>query len=422
LASFLGDVAVRKFANTTTGNRESGYGLIFAAFGLVVLLGAAGLSVDMGYLRYQRRLMQSAADSAALAGAAQLGAGGSALQAQTAAENDSALNGFPQGGGVTITTTPVTINGNSNTLQVQISNSYPTFFMRILGGSFNTVNVSTTATAQYLGGRGCIYALAGGGGINVSGRANVDVPNCNVISNQNITGGGSIRAAAVGAHGSSIGTTPQAVTGIVETSDPLNYLTAPAAGAGCMDIDWDGTQNGNGDQTLGPGLYCEIVFEAAKGGGPRRGGTPAFSPNVTFRPGTYVITGGGKGPGGLSFQGRGTVSGNGVTFYVTSGSVNFGNRQQIQLSASTDVPYAGILLFQPTGNNNTATINGRNGSFLQGALYFPNATLTMNGAGNNAQYMLLVAKTLNLQTNINFPSNYGSLPNGSPIRTASLIQ
>ncbi len=55
-------------------NRQSGYGLIFAALGMVALLGAAGLSVDMGYLRYQRRLLQSAADSAALAGAAQLGA------------------------------------------------------------------------------------------------------------------------------------------------------------------------------------------------------------------------------------------------------------------------------------------------------------------------------------------------------------
>src|SRR5580704_6808961 len=52
-------------------SRESGQALLAAAFSLIVLLGAAGLAIDMGYLRYQKRLQQSAADSAALAGAAE---------------------------------------------------------------------------------------------------------------------------------------------------------------------------------------------------------------------------------------------------------------------------------------------------------------------------------------------------------------
>src|SRR5258707_1315434 len=58
-------------------NRQSGQALITVAFGMVVMLGAAGLAVDMGYLRYERRLQQSAADSAALAGADAAGNGGS---------------------------------------------------------------------------------------------------------------------------------------------------------------------------------------------------------------------------------------------------------------------------------------------------------------------------------------------------------
>ena len=417
---------MRHTSRNRKANRESGYGLIFAALGLVVLLGAAGLSVDMGYLRYQRRLLQSAADSAALAGAAQLGAGGSALQAQTAAENDSALNGFPQGGGVTITTTPTTINGNGNTLQVQISKSYPTFFMRILGGSFSTVNVSTTATAQYLGGRGCIYALAGGGGINLNGRASVDVPNCNVISNQNITGGGSIRAAAVGAHGRSIGTTPPAITGTVETSDPLNYLAAPGAGAGCTDINYSNDHAGP-QPPLNPGRYCEIVLNPAVPGRRGQPGTPANRSDLTFRAGTYVITGAPGKNGGLDLEGNGTITGTaGVTFYIAVGAVTVGANQTIHLSAPTNDPYAGILLFQPAGNNATATITGNGGgSYVEGALYFPNATLNLDGAANNRniEYMVLVAKTLNIRTNVSFLSDYSSLPHGySPVRTASLIQ
>jgi hypothetical protein len=49
----------------------------------------------------------------------------------------------------------------------------------------------------------------------------------------------------------------------------------------------------------------------------------------------------------------------------------------------------------------------------------------MNGAGNNgaSQYLLFVAKTLNLHTNISTFSNYRSLPNGySPIRSTALIE
>jgi Flp pilus assembly protein TadG len=395
---------VRKFAATKKRNRESGYGLVFAAFGLVVLLGAAGLSVDMGYLRYQRRLLQSAADSAALAGAAQLGAGGSTLQAQNAAAADSKLNGFQDGGSINVTASKITLNGNANTMQVTVSDIYPTFFMRIFGGSFRNVTVSTTATAQYIGSRGCIYALTGGNGISVNGT--VTVRNCNVISNQNITGGGSLTAAAVGAHGSSIGTTPPAITGTLQTSDPLANIGAPAIpGGACQTISY--TANKPGGQTpLFPGKYCSITF-----------GT-ALSQPVTLNSGTYVITG--NGGTGIAFKGSGTVTGANVTFYITGGNVQTSASQNLQFTA----PNNGILFFQRNTNNATAIIAAAGGSKLQGALYFPNATLNLNGGANGtAQYMLLVAKTLNLNTNVNFTSNYNSLPNAtSPIRTSVLVQ
>src|SRR6202000_980356 len=101
------------------------------------------------------------------------------------------------------------INGNNRTMQITLSQSYPTFFMKVFGASFRNVVVSTTATAQYIGGRGCIYALAGGRGLNVSVGGSINVPNCNVFSNQGISGGGSIRAAAIGSRfGSSVTATP----------------------------------------------------------------------------------------------------------------------------------------------------------------------------------------------------------------------
>ena len=50
-------------------NGESGQSLVLVAIGLVVLIGILGLALDMGYLRYVRRELQTAADAAALAGA-----------------------------------------------------------------------------------------------------------------------------------------------------------------------------------------------------------------------------------------------------------------------------------------------------------------------------------------------------------------
>ena len=54
-----------------TRNKEAGQALIAALAALgIVLLGFAGLGIDIGYMRYEKRLQQTAADAAAIAGAA----------------------------------------------------------------------------------------------------------------------------------------------------------------------------------------------------------------------------------------------------------------------------------------------------------------------------------------------------------------
>ena len=46
---------------------EAGQAIAAVAFGLVALVGVVGLAIDMGYMRYEKRRLQSAADSAAIA-------------------------------------------------------------------------------------------------------------------------------------------------------------------------------------------------------------------------------------------------------------------------------------------------------------------------------------------------------------------
>src|SRR5579863_2479469 len=76
--------------------KESGQVLAGFAVTLVVLLGFAGLAIDMGTLRYDKRLQQTAADAAAIAGAQNLEVNSGVT---AGAQYASQLNGFTDGGG-----------------------------------------------------------------------------------------------------------------------------------------------------------------------------------------------------------------------------------------------------------------------------------------------------------------------------------
>lgn len=393
----------RKMTSMRKFTRNSGQALVAATVGLVALIGATGLAVDMGYLRYQKRLQQSAADSAALAGASEVSYG----QAGPAARQDSLINGFADGqNSVTIVvneppaTGPYTLDASA--VEVLITAIHPTFFMKIFGVNTATLTARAVASA---GGRNCVYALAGGLGITNSGTFNG--PLCGILDDGDLNNSGSITAASVGVHGAASGaaTTPAAITGIIQAADPLAFLPLPAAPGGCMTA----TMAGN-PVTLNPGNYCFGI-------------SVTTAQNVIFNPGIYEVTG-----GGITFNGTGTITGNGVTFSLspTGGSVSIntapGATQQLNLTAPTTGADAGILFYQDPLNLAPASIQGNGNPTLQGVLYFPGATLTLNNTGTGAAYTVVVGRTLNLSGTLNFPSNYTSLPNGSPIKQAVLVE
>jgi hypothetical protein len=80
------------------------------------------------------------------------------------------------------------------------------------------------------------------------------------------------------------------------------------------------------------------------------------------------------------------------------------------------------LFYQDPLDLAPASIQGIGNPTLQGVLYFPGTTLTLNNTGTGAAYTIVVGKTLNLSGTLNFPSNYTSLPNGSPIKQAVLVE
>lgn len=414
-AEIFTENAVMKPDNSSMARgKEAGQALVLAAMGLTLFILAAGLGIDMGFLRYQKRLQQSAADSAAIAGAAEIPFSGCSTGSCPGATTDSASNGFTDGvNAVTVTVYSPPNDGPhaglAGYVEVLVTKIQPTFFVKIAG--VNSATVTARAVA-YLSGnfQNCMYALGTTGNSGITNTGDVNAANCGIISNHRLHNTASITAREIGVVLNPTGggiNQPTPKTGIIPAADPLSYLQPPAAG-GCLP-GGAGHVNGMTPVILNPGNYCGGI--SIKG-----------AQNVTLNPGTYTITG-----GGLAFSGTGTVSGTGVTLYVgaSGGVVNINNptiTQTVNLSAPTTGADAGILFYQNPGNTSPATITGTSNSKFEGAFYFPSATLTIGATGNNAAYTIAVTKTLDLGGALNFPSDFSSLPNGSPIKNAVLVE
>jgi Putative Flp pilus-assembly TadE/G-like len=378
----------------------------------VALIAVIGLSIDMGYLRYTKRRLQTAADSAAIAGASEIKGG----NIREAALNDSKSNGFEDGiNGATVKSyhppvdAPFSTNLNANLfVEVQVQQDAPTFFMRIFGVSHS--KVSATAVAQLTSSRGCIYALGLLNGITVQG--NVNAPNCGVLDNAILTlgGGGCLTASSIGVVLRILGgcTNPPPIIGINISPDPLAYLNPPPIPPCNFKKTYvvDSTATTN----LNPGNYCGgIVVD------------PANTGDLVFAPGLYIL----GTPGLVVPAGNPTnLIGNGVTFYITGGgSAQINGTGNVTLTAPTTSPApgipAGVLFYQDRGDPAPASING-NINFT-GALYFPSATLTLGGTVTSG-YAIVVGDVVNFTGNVGIGSDFSALPTGSPARAAVLVQ
>jgi hypothetical protein len=180
------------------------------------------------------------------------------------------------------------------------------------------------------------------------------------------------------------GITPAPVTGVSPRPDAYAALTAPAY-SGC---NFNNYRLTGGSATLNPGVYC--------------GGITILGGKATFEPGLYIVNG-----GGLSIVG-GSASGQGVTFYITGdghayGPVSIG-AVQVNLSASTVGPLAGVLFFQDrsvkTSLPNTLLENGS--AQLIGLLYFPTTkVLYSGGSASSLGPTIIVADTIDFSGTCN---------------------
>src|SRR6516225_7042355 len=79
-------------------HRHRGQTFLLVSIAIAMLVGIAAVAVDIGNLWTTRRLMQSAADAGAVAGADEIAIGGSGSAITEAAKDAASHNGFADGG------------------------------------------------------------------------------------------------------------------------------------------------------------------------------------------------------------------------------------------------------------------------------------------------------------------------------------
>ena len=359
---------------------------------LIVLIGMLAIGMDGGRMLEKRRHAQATADGAALAAAASLfqidltqngmATGKKKDAAQSAALSLAAANGFNNDG----TTSTVTVNTPPNsgvftgqTDYVEVIVQYN--LSKSFGAIFTKNNLPVTARAVAVG-RPLqlgilVLAQSGSNAFLNASDGDVTLVNSYLFVNSSDpaafsqTGSGSITAVTfdiTGNYTNSGGGSIQGPirTGVRRTPDPL--LSLPAPNAGSLTVQSSGPLDLTSAKkaTIQPGIY-------------KGGITIGGSADITMAPGTYVLQG-----GGLQVSGQGSLSGNNVLIYNTSGTMAAGpisilTGGSINLSPSSSGTYQGVSIFQDRSVSEILAITGNGGTNITGLVYAPNATVILLG-------------------------------------------
>ena len=434
---------------------EAGQALVITAAALVVLMGFAGLAIDMGVMRHNKRLQQTAADAAAIAGASNLAFGGIVSGAQDAASRvgytDNGGGQVSNCTGAAVGTVCVQVNnppatgphaGDGNYVEALVAVVQATYFMKIL--SINSETITARAVATNLGagtGNGCLYTLGPPpSSIEGDGDAILNASSCGIVDNGSYNTGGTaitVNADTFGVSGNSNGGSATCATpgpcpayGIPAAADPLSPVTPPCtscSGGNTVNVIGGGNPNcgtgcafSGGIYTISPGTYCSIIIS---------GGA---SDHVVFNPGVYIIDGSGLSTGcpsdSLKIPGNDAISGTGVTFYFTNSStLNMTGTPTVNLTApDSSGAYPGILMFQDPNdtNKNGPSLGGKNGSKYGGTLYFPKDRLTFYGDDNSLDIALVVSDSINLSGDptVNLRGSAGLPPGVNLIKNATIVE
>ncbi len=260
-----------------------------------------------------------------------------------------------------------------------VTGEYYCKHLSIFSGFYNpgylTIRIKAVAEIPVAGKPLCVLALnpIEKRAIEASGGSDVNAPGCKVqvdsanAESVNFSGGATLLSdenCFVGGVKQGLERmVPQPTPACRPYGDPFAAMPQPAVGS-CDYIDF----NVNTDTTLWPGVYC--------------GGIRASNATFTFKPGLYIIK-----DGIFESTGGATLLGDGVTFYLTSSTVETGitwsGGGTYRFSAMRSGPLAGFIVYLDPNAlaDDRSHVSGGGDIFYEGVFYFPNQLLTISGGG-----------------------------------------
>lgn len=384
---------------------QRGNVLLITAAGMPMMIGGAGFGVDMTQWYLWKRELQTAVDSAAMAGAF------SRLRSQDvgANANDELARNVDV---ATLTSQTVTLgswptnSAANNAVTVTAATQRALPFSSMFSSNPPTIRRSATA-ALIVSGRHCMVSLDRSSTdttVTVQGNALLRL-GCGISSNAssalaiNLTGSAGVEASPISAVGginannsNLIGTStirPYAP----EQEDPFAGLTAPA------------------NPTAG------TMSTSAMTAGTYSGGfTINSNRNVTMAPGLYVFDG-----GTYRVNGNASLIGHGVTIVLKNGAtLDLNGGSTIDLRAPTaagnGVPtnLVGMVIYDadpPNAAISLSRINGNNTLNLSGAVYMPRQNVEISGnADPTTNCLLLITNRITVSGSASIVNNCTGTP------------
>jgi len=411
---------------------ERGQALIVIALAAIGLFGIVALAIDGSAKFSDRRHAQNAADTAALAAAlakvTALTNGVSdnspttngpttcpppsgvlpspvceALQLEGLDRADS--NGYDNNlvsNTVEVYSPPINgyYSGNNNYVQVIVTSNVNTYFARVIGIN-QTKNVVQAVALTKKGGplfdgasivslnpdtaSGCSGTMRVGGSSTISLNGggmfvNSDEPDCAMeqqggcpgISDLLVINGGGIVSAGNGNVDFDACTTnvPPITYDQMQIVVP-DEVFMPDVPVECDSSVHPGSYHHTGGHSteLYPGYYASFPPHQAR-------------PNITLRPGVYCVDNNIQWTNG-TFD---SLTGNGVTIFITKGNDFSISGGHITLSAQNSGDYAGYLFIVDTdftGSLGACTINGNSTNSFSGTIYAPYCDVSLSGSGSS---------------------------------------
>jgi len=387
---------------------EAGAVAIIAALAFPVLVGGMGLGAETGYWYVMQRKLQHASDMAAHAGAIRKRAGDGVDQINAAALQIATQSGLSPVRGTILVNSPPASGakaGSGDSVEVLLTQQQPRLISLLF--SSDPITLKARAVASIVGGsRACVLALSptAPGALTVTGSTQVTLQGCDIASNSNaaegflMSGSGSLSANCGYSVGGAVSTGKLTLTecASIKTSapvvrDPYASLPEPAVIGACQNATVNGgtlTPSDNHPSGVKSMRFCNGLNVKGK---------------VSFGPGLYIIEGGEMSinNGDLTSSELAGLAGPGVTFFFTNGgSVKLGGNANLNLSAPTTGPFAGLLFFGSRNNTKDNQLGGNSDSTLKGAVYMPDAHLQFTGNSSVSDGCVqIIARTITFTGN-----------------------